>query len=151
MTGLFASQALRRHQPSRTTKFFTDAQAGTLPNVTFLDPDYGTVVRVPRDLERLSTRTAASWSARRFVAEVYDALRKSPQWDRMVFVINFDEHGGFYDHVAPPTVTDDTDNPVPRRAPRLQAPRVPGAGDRDRPVRPEEGRDGRARTSTARC
>jgi phospholipase C len=45
-----------------------------------------------------------------FLAEVYDALRKSPQWDRMVFVINFDEHGGFSDHVAPPTVPDDTDN-----------------------------------------
>ena len=31
----------------------------------------------------------------------------------MVFVLNFDEHGGFYDHVVPPTVIDDNVNPNP--------------------------------------
>ena len=31
----------------------------------------------------------------------------------MVFVVNFDENGGFYDHVVPPTVTDDNVNPNP--------------------------------------
>jgi phospholipase C len=43
-----------------------------------------------------------------FIAEVYRALATSPQWDRMVFVLTFPEHGGFYDHVAPPAVVDDT-------------------------------------------
>ena len=47
------------------------------------------------------------------IADVYNALRTSPQWDRMVFVLNFDEHGGFYDHVAPPAVADDNVNPNP--------------------------------------
>ena len=33
---------------------------------------------------------------------MHDALKDSPQWERMVFVLNFDEHGGFFDHVPPP-------------------------------------------------
>jgi phospholipase C len=43
-----------------------------------------------------------------FIARVYEALAKSPQWDRLVFVVTFDENGGFYDHVAPSVVVDDT-------------------------------------------
>jgi phospholipase C len=31
----------------------------------------------------------------------------------MVFVLTFDEHGGFYDHAAPPRVADDTHIPGP--------------------------------------
>ena len=40
--------------------------------------------------------------------EVHDAITKSPQWGRTVMVVNFDEHGGFFDHVVPPAVQDDT-------------------------------------------
>src|ERR1035438_5504909 len=36
------------------------------------------------------------------VLAVYDALASSPQWDRSLLVIVYDEHGGFYDHVPPP-------------------------------------------------
>lgn len=37
------------------------------------------------------------------VADVYEALRASPEvWKRTLLVVTFDEHGGFYDHVAPP-------------------------------------------------
>jgi hypothetical protein len=46
--------------------------------------------------------------AEQFVARVHDALKDSPQWGRMVFVLNFDEHGGFFDHVPPPACKDDT-------------------------------------------
>ena len=70
-------------------------------------------------------------------------MRNSPQWDRMVFVVNFDENGGFYDHVDPPTVNDDNVNPNPGPHPELRAARVPRAGHRHGPVRPEEDRDGR--------
>lgn len=38
----------------------------------------------------------------KFVKEVYEALRNSPQWNEILFVIIYDEHGGFYDHVATP-------------------------------------------------
>jgi phospholipase C len=32
----------------------------------------------------------------------YEALRSSPLWESSLLVITWDEHGGFYDHVAPP-------------------------------------------------
>jgi phospholipase C len=38
-----------------------------------------------------------------FVAKVYDTIRTCPYRDRILFVILFDEHGGTYDHVNPPS------------------------------------------------
>ncbi len=37
-----------------------------------------------------------------YLNELYVALRNSPQWKNMLFVVVFDEHGGTWDHVAPP-------------------------------------------------
>ncbi|KAK2979377.1 hypothetical protein RJ640_025750 [Escallonia rubra] len=42
------------------------------------------------------------FEGQKFVKEVYEALRSSPQWNEMLFVIIYDEHGGFYDHVPTP-------------------------------------------------
>jgi phospholipase C len=37
------------------------------------------------------------------IASVYNALRANePLWNTTLLVVLFDEHGGFYDHVAPP-------------------------------------------------
>jgi phospholipase C len=41
----------------------------------------------------------------RLIYEVYTALRASPDWEKILFVVTFDEHGGCYDHVAPPAAT----------------------------------------------
>jgi phospholipase C len=41
------------------------------------------------------------------VLAAYDALAASPQWERSLLVIVYDEHGGFYDHVLPPPAEDD--------------------------------------------
>jgi phospholipase C len=38
----------------------------------------------------------------KFVKEVYEVLRSSPQWNEILFIITYDEHGGFYDHVPTP-------------------------------------------------
>jgi phospholipase C len=35
------------------------------------------------------------------IKSVYETIRNSPHWDRSLLIITFDEHGGFYDHVAP--------------------------------------------------
>jgi phospholipase C len=37
---------------------------------------------------------------------VYEALRNGPLWNETLLIINYDEHGGFYDHVAPPQGKD---------------------------------------------
>ena len=34
---------------------------------------------------------------------VYNAVRSSPAWNETALLIVYDEHGGFYDHVPPPT------------------------------------------------
>ncbi|TKY68765.1 Non-specific phospholipase C3 [Spatholobus suberectus] len=51
--------------------------------------------------------------------ELYEALRASPQWNEILFVITYDEHGGFYDHVPTPVVgvpsPDDIAGPEPMK------------------------------------
>jgi phospholipase C len=37
------------------------------------------------------------------IKKTYEALRRSPMWDNSLLIITYDEHGGFYDHVAPPS------------------------------------------------
>jgi len=41
--------------------------------------------------------------AERFLASVYNAVKSSPYRDRILLIITFDEHGGTYDHVVPPS------------------------------------------------
>jgi phospholipase C len=43
------------------------------------------------------------------IKEVYEAIRGSPIWEESLLVITYDEHGGFYDHVTPPTTVDPGD------------------------------------------
>jgi phospholipase C len=48
----------------------------------------------------------------RLIARCYDALRNGPGWDRTLFIITYDEHGGLYDHVPPPAAVS-PDNHFP--------------------------------------
>ncbi|CAO2835168.1 unnamed protein product [Amaranthus hypochondriacus] len=56
-------------------------------------------------------------SGQKLIKEVYEALRSSPQWNEILFIIIYDEHGGFYDHVPTPVEgipsPDDIDGPAP--------------------------------------
>jgi phospholipase C len=36
------------------------------------------------------------------IGNVYNWIRTSPYWATSIFIVTYDEHGGFYDHVAPP-------------------------------------------------
>jgi phospholipase C len=78
--------------------FFAKAAAGTLPSVVVIDPIYG------RSDDHPPTHPLAGQI---FLQSVYDALRTSPQWERSLLVVTYDEHGGFHDHVPPPLVDDD--------------------------------------------
>ena len=46
----------------------------------------------------------------RLLKEVYEAIRNSPVWEKSLLIITYDEHGGFYDHVPPPTTVDPGDH-----------------------------------------
>jgi phospholipase C len=81
----------RHHKPF--SQFFTDAAAGTLPSFSFLDPDYGT--QSQENPQNIVVGEA-------LLAKVVHALGASPLWRRTLFVLAYDEHGGYYDHVPPP-------------------------------------------------
>ena len=78
--------------------FFTAAAEGTLPPVVWVDPAFLYNDNHPPHHPGLGEL---------FLASVYEALAASPQWDRTLLLITFDEHGGFFDHVPPPMTEDD--------------------------------------------
>ncbi len=80
-------------------QFFKDAAAGTLPPVVYIDPSF---------YENDDHPPVHPILGQELIASVYTALANSPQWKNCMLVITYDEHGGFYDHVAPPRTTDDT-------------------------------------------
>jgi phospholipase C len=78
--------------------FFADCAAGTLPNVSFVDPRFlGEDQGVSGD----DHPHADVRNGEAFMNSIYRAVTTSPSWSRSVLVINFDEWGGFFDHVAP--------------------------------------------------
>jgi phospholipase C len=81
------------------SQFAADAAAGTLPAVSWIDPeftspDYGgeTSEHPPADMQ----------TGQHFVYEQIKALMNSPLWPHSAMFITYDEHGGIYDHVPPP-------------------------------------------------
>ena len=83
-------------------EFLVDAAAGRLPNVTYIDPAFGGSVGEGPGLSKDDHPHADVRDGQDFLNTIYDALRSSPQWDKTLLVINYDEWGGFYDHVPPP-------------------------------------------------
>lgn len=78
-------------------EFYEDARAGTLPNLSIIEPIYGLTDDHP---------PAHPLAGQTMIAAIYDALARSPQWGRSLLVVNYDEHGGFFDHVPPPKAPD---------------------------------------------
>lgn len=82
------------------SSFYADAAAGTLPDVAYLDGEY------IQELTGTGNDDHPHGDVRngeQFIARVHDAIVRSPQWSSTVLIVNFDEWGGFYDHVPPPT------------------------------------------------
>lgn len=82
---------------AKISEFYSDAKNGTLPNVSFIEPHYGVNDDHPVHDIRLGQA---------FVSTVYGKLAASPQWNKTLFVVIYDEHGGFWDHVSPPEAHD---------------------------------------------
>jgi phospholipase C len=92
---------IRRYGDSKlgVGQFFKDAAAGKLPPVVYIDPAFGANDDHPPVHPILGQE---------LIASVYTALARSPQWENCMLVVTYDEHGGYFDHVAPPLTTDDT-------------------------------------------
>jgi len=84
------------------SQFITDVTNGTLPAVAYIEPGYFS----GRDEHPGEDDSAPSGSVQfgsQYVSTLVNALMQSSSWKDSVFILTFDEFGGFYDHVAPKT------------------------------------------------
>ena len=81
-----------RHVHS-TDQFFADADNGTLPGFSIVDPDFDSYSEEnPQDIRKGES----------FAAEVINRVMHGKGWPGTLLIWVYDEHGGYYDHVAPP-------------------------------------------------
>jgi phospholipase C len=97
-------------------QFLPDVAQGRMKQFTFLDPNYATTSEEnPQDIQL----------GERYLAQVVKTLMNAPTWKKTVLIINYDEHGGYYDHVPPPAaLAPDSIAPI------LESGDLPGAFDR---------------------
>jgi phospholipase C len=85
------------------SQFLRDCKTGKLPKVAFVDPVFtGSDEGTAGDDHPHADIRVGEW----FLSRVYQAVTTSPAWPRTVLIINFDEWGGFFDHVPPPEAPD---------------------------------------------
>ena len=76
------------------SEFLAAAQAGTLPPVSFVKPD---------GVDNEHPNYANVMSGEAHARSLIDAIRNGPNWSDTAVIVTYDENGGFWDHVAPPT------------------------------------------------
>jgi phospholipase C len=87
------------HDPRTTATmadYFDDCRSNRLPQVSWIIPSYhlGYDEHPPADVS----------VGMGFQQQMITALRQSRAWASSAFLLTYDEHGGFFDHVAPPQV-----------------------------------------------
>jgi phospholipase C len=76
------------------SNFYTAARNGTLPAVSWIDPN-----------SKVSEHPPALVSAgQTYVTSMIDAIMRGPNWNSTAIFVSWDDWGGFYDHVVPPSV-----------------------------------------------
>jgi phospholipase C len=104
---------------STTTTFVDDLAAGNLPPLSFIEPRYFDSFapsglpaacnhpgrgNYPGRLFGAATPIDAA-TGEVFLMQIYNLLRASPGWSETLLIVTYDEHGGLFDHVAPPLAT----------------------------------------------
>ncbi|KAJ3417634.1 hypothetical protein HDV05_000091 [Chytridiales sp. JEL 0842] len=87
-------------------EFWKDAKAGKLSQFNWLDLVYDNGDKAQTFFGEPNDGTPGEDFARAedILKKIYEALRKSPQWNETLLLVTFDEHGGHYDHVPPPHI-----------------------------------------------
>ena len=102
-TLLYSQLFLANDRRGSHAQLVHDIRQDSLPNYSFVEPSYGIVGR-GNSMHPSQARSRAEFvDAEAFIASIYRALADTPAvFEKTAFVITFDEHGGFYDHVRPP-------------------------------------------------
>jgi uncharacterized protein (TIGR03437 family) len=79
---------------TNATQFYADAQNGTLPQVSWVIPNYS----------QSEHPTAAVNDGMNYVTGLINAVMQGPQWNSTAVFVAWDDWGGFYDHVTPPMI-----------------------------------------------
>jgi phospholipase C len=83
-----------------TEQFFDDADNGTLPAFSLVDPDFKAYSEEnPQDIKKGES----------FVSEVVRRVTHGKGWASTLLIWCYDEHGGYYDHVPPPPAVEPDD------------------------------------------
>ena len=77
-----------------TSEFLASLNDGTLPQVSWIIPENGLSEHPPSSIHAGQT----------YVTGLINSIMQSPEWDSTVIFLAWDDWGGFYDHVVPPTV-----------------------------------------------
>ncbi len=85
--------------------FQADAAAGHLPAYSFLEPSWSSTGNSQHPNYDVALGEA-------FILQVYQAVRSGPGWASTLLIITYDEHGGCYDHVPPPTGATPPDSTI---------------------------------------
>jgi len=97
-------------------QFKADAQSGNLPQVVQIEPasDAG-LDEHPSDNDPAPGQPACCnpQNGAAYVKSLIDAVMNGPSWQDTVFILTFDEPGGFFDHV-PPVNTVSPDGVLPK-------------------------------------
>jgi phospholipase C len=97
---------LERSIDPKMPSFIEDAARGTLPSVAWIDPNFSNFdpIGFPPNDDHVPADVR---DGQDLVLAVYHALATSAHWERTLLIVFYDEHGGFFDHVAPPEAPDD--------------------------------------------
>jgi phospholipase C/outer membrane protein assembly factor BamB len=77
-----------------TANFFPAAEKGTLPAVSWIVPSGAVSEHPPSPVS----------AGQAYVTGLINAIMQGPDWSSTAIFLTWDEWGGFYDHVVPPTV-----------------------------------------------
>ncbi|MDQ6891102.1 MAG: phospholipase [Acidobacteriota bacterium] len=91
-----------------------------LPDVIFLEPTYGDAPHLGRSTDDHAPSGVSN--GQEFLMEAYNAITRPSFWKGALLIITYDEHGGFFDHVSPPS--------IPTNSPAGEYPPFPSLGVR---------------------
>src|SRR5947209_8017015 len=105
VSALWGARGLAR--TGQVTEYYERCASGTLPHVSFVDPNFAGSVGEGPGLSGDEHPHGDVRAGQAYMSDVVHAFMESPQWKSGALFVVYDEWGGFFDHVACPRVPDE--------------------------------------------